>query len=276
MPTPYELVFGDPALAQRLDAIGAEAEARQVNAADPERFLQLAAAGELLRELRPEGTDAGGLLDLGRLIFHAYHYRLAGEPLYRLDEPLARRLLASPPPVGPWTLAPPAPAGYLGLPRQLLWARVAAGAAAEPVDGIFWRADEAAVDRRLDALLVLGLRADRPGFSVAGVSAVAPDGGHWADLQARVDGPDFANILPGGELRGLHGLVTEAEVLKLLSLCFWHMAAHPDAAVRDVAGSEAGAAGNAAGAAAERESAAGEASPAAGRVYRVRDVARDG
>ncbi len=232
MPTPYELVFGDPTLARRLDTIGAEAEARQVDAADPERFLQLAAAGELLRELRPEGADAGGLLDLGRLIFHAYHFRRAGEPVYRLEEPLARQLLASPPPVGAWTLTAPDPAGYLALPRQLLWARVAADAAAEPVDGSFWRVDEAAANQRLDALLVLGLRADRPGFSVAGMSAVVPDGGHWADLQARADGPDFANILPGGELRGLHGLVTEAEVLKLLSLCFWHMAAHPGSIAR--------------------------------------------
>ncbi len=245
MPTPYELAFGDPALEARLDEIRAEAESRGVDDTDPDRFVLLSSAGALLRELRPAEADAEALLDLGHLLFHAYHFRRAGKPVYLLDRALARRLLATPPTVGTWAFVLPADAGYLRFPRHLVWARVTETAPPEALDGIFWtlaaETGGTPAGRRLEALLVLGLRHDRPGFSVADVSAALPAGaagagaageasgaGHWADLRARADAPDFANILPGGELSGLHGLVTEAEVLRLLSLCAWHMAAHPE------------------------------------------------
>ncbi len=119
-------------------------------------------------------------------------------------------------------------------------ARVAASAPAEPADGLFWtmvgREDPAIPPyERLDALLALGLRSDRPGLSVIPVAARLTGGpGHWADLRARAAAPDapaspdFGNVLPGGELGGLHSLVNEAEVLKLVSLLF-RQAANPGA-----------------------------------------------
>jgi hypothetical protein len=122
-------------------------------------------------------------------------------------------------------LRAPAPAGYLQLPHQLLWTRIAEGAPAEAADGFFWSmpaAEEGARSERLDLLLVLGMRRGRPGASLVDVTVEsAGELAQWADPEARPGGPDFGNILPGGELRDYLGLVTQAEVLKLASLCFW-------------------------------------------------------
>ncbi len=252
-PTPYELAFGEGAFeSEHFPAIRAEARERAVDAADPDRFLLLAAVGALLRELPPEGAGAGQLRELGLLLFQGYHFWLYGRRVFVVEPELARRLLARPPTVGEWELTPPHPAGYLRLPRNLVWARVAEGAPAEPVDGLFWtmvgRQDPATPPYdRLDTLLALGLRSDRPGLSVVPVAARLPGGpGHGADLRARESPPDapapadFANVLPGGELGGLHSLVNEAEVLKLVSLLFWHAASHPGAVGPGAGGSEAG------------------------------------
>ncbi len=241
-PTPYELVFGGGAFeSEHFRAIQAEARERGVDASDPDRFVLLASVGALLRELPPEGSDAEPLRELGLLLFQGYHFWLYGRRVYMVEGALARRLLAQPPGVGEWELTPPHPAGYLQLPRNLVWARTGASAPAEPVDGLFWtmvgREDPSTPPyERLDVLLALGLRTDRPGLSVVPVGARLADGpGHWADLRARDADPgapagaDFAHVLPGGDLGGLHSLVNEAEVLKLVSLLFWHAAAHPEA-----------------------------------------------
>ncbi len=240
-PTPYELVFAGGAFeGEHFPAIRVEARERDVAAWNPDAFVLLASVGALLRELPPEGAGADSLRELGLLLFQGYHFWLYGRRTYVVERALARRLLAQPPVVGEWELTPPHPAGYLQLPRSLVWARVGADAPAEPVDGLFWtmvgRQDPATPPyERLDVLLALGLRADRPGLSVVPVDVSLPGGpGHWADVRARESEPgapavDFANVLPGGELGGLHSLVNEAEVLKLVSLLFWHAAAHPEA-----------------------------------------------
>jgi hypothetical protein len=147
-------------------------------------------------------------------------------------------------PIGGWHFRAPAKAGYLHLPRNLLWARVTEDVPAEPADGFFWtmidtaaRGSEdaevgdggARLEPRLPAsvalLLVLGLREDRPGFTVVDAMASPPDPpGHWGDTNARGEGEDFANILPGGELSHLHGIVNVAELFKLASRAFHHAA----------------------------------------------------
>lgn len=233
--TPYDLVFGaGPFESERFPEIRDEGRARGVRATDPDAFVQLQAVGRLLRELTPDDAPGSAVLEVGRLLFHAYHFWLFGKHVLIVDEPLARRLLAAPPIVGEWQLAPPQPAGYLQLPRNLLWARAQPDAPPEPVDGLFWamigEADAAVPPYpRLDALLALGLRADRPGLTVVDVSTPLGDlPGHFADARGRDQGADFANVLPGGELAGLFALVSRLEALKLLSLCFWQ-AAHPDA-----------------------------------------------
>lgn len=267
--TPYELIFGAGAFEEEhFPAIRAEAQERGVDATDPERFVMLASVGALLRELPAEG-GAAALHELGLLLFHGYHFWRFGRVVYLVERGLVERLAAQPPVVGEWELTPPHPAGYLQLPRNLVWARIGESAPAEPVDGLFWTmagGDDPAAPpyARLDALLALGLRSDRPGLSVVPVGAPLPDGpGHWADMRAReratgeaeatgaseatgatgaidaVPAADFANVLPGGELGGLLSLVNEAEVLKLISLLFWHAAAHPGSVVPGASGGAA-------------------------------------
>lgn len=239
-PTPYELAFGVGDFEREaFPEIRAEARGRDVDAWEPERFLQLASVGGLLRELLPADAPGAAIREAGQLLYHAYHFWEGGRRGVLLDVALARELLGPLPRIGEWELTPPAPSGYLQLPRSLLWARVDESAPAEPVDGLFWtmRAldDPAAPPyATVDTLLVLGLRPDRPGFSVVHVGAELPGGpGHWGDLEARAPGAgdDFSSVLPGGELSGLRSIVTEAEVLKLLSRCFWYAAVHPGSLV---------------------------------------------
>jgi len=235
--TPYELVFDQPGFEEdRFPAMRDEARDRGADSRVPDEFLSLGTVGGLLQDLMPDGAGGLEFRSYGLLLFHAFHFWAAGKQLYVLDEALARELAGEPPVVGSWELVPPHPAGYLQLPRNLFWARIDESAQAEPVDGFFWAliGDEDPMHppyTRLDVLLVLGLRADRPGFATIPSSSelVAAPLGHWADTSAREGGIDFANVLPGGELGGLLGLETEPEVLRLVSLVFWYAAAHPSA-----------------------------------------------
>jgi hypothetical protein len=233
-PTPYELVFGDAAFeAAWFPSIREEAETRGVDDLDPDRFVLLGRVGRLLRELVPEEAGTEAYRELGLVVFQAYHFWRLGRRVYVVDEPLARWLLDAPHEVGAWEMTPPYPAGYLQLPRNLLWARVEEAERPEPVDGFFWtmvgEEDPATPPyRRVDALLVLGVREGRPGFSVIPVGAEVGEGpGHWAESVARAEGPDFASDLPGGAEARLYTVANEIEALKLVSLAFWYAAAAP-------------------------------------------------
>jgi hypothetical protein len=152
-----------------------------------------------------------------------------------VGEPLFRHIVTDFPPIGQWELVPLSAAGYLQLPRNLLWARIAEDAQPEAVDGIFWTMvgnGDALVPpfARADLLVVLGVIPGRPGYSVIPLRAELTDPqGHWGDEQARTNSPDFANNLPGGELQQLHAIETAGEVWKLISRVFWYGAQHPDA-----------------------------------------------
>jgi hypothetical protein len=131
--------------------------------------------------------------------------------------------LSAPPPVHDWSLAQAPASGYAQLPRNLVWSVVDEGAAPEPVDGFYW-VRTTTEPPSLIVVLALGVRAERPGFSVLDASAPIPAAGHFAADDERAD--DFANFLPGGELQQLHGVRTPAEALRMASLCLWYMSAH--------------------------------------------------
>lgn len=229
-PTPYDLIF-DPAHFDeaRFRLIAEQAAARA--AVTPGDLALLPAAGELLRALLPEpeeGVPHGELVtQVSALLFHSFRFWLHGRRTHEIPEADARALLGPDVVVGEWDLRAPAPAGYVTLPRNLLWARVADDAAHEPVDGFFWSAPtagEGVRGERLDLLLALGVRRGRPGLSV--VDASIEDGAslrHWGDVEARPGGTDFENVLPGGELNRYHSLTTRAEILKLVSRILWHL-----------------------------------------------------
>jgi hypothetical protein len=127
------------------------------------------------------------------------------------------------PALGTWTFTAPAVAGYLELPRHLVWTRFDEAAPPEPIEGVFWVQSPA----RIDLLFCTGVREGRAGLGVIDVSASlpAPAPGHWGDLEAREGGADFSNILPGGEIDALLAIVTPAEALKLVSRAL-HAHAH--------------------------------------------------
>lgn len=235
--TPWALVFGAGDFDARFEDVRAEAQGRQPETAT--ELLMLPAAGQLMREMLPpsdEGAAHGEVMaQVGALLFHAYVHWLHGRHVHRLGDGALRPLLTGDADVGEWRFRVPGPGGYVQLPRNAVWARVAEETAAEPVDGMFWSAGGAPErdrdsDRdsdsggRLDLLVVLGVREGRPGVSLVDVAVETTAGlEQWAGADARPGGTDFANVLPGGELQGYHALTTRAEVLKLAVLCFWRI-----------------------------------------------------
>jgi hypothetical protein len=231
-PSPYDMVFGHELFGDRyFPAIAEEAAERGIDTWHPERFAQLKEVVGLLRRLMPaelaadgsDGLAAGFAAQYVRLLYQAFHFWLADCPHYEIGEERLRAMLEA----GAVTAAPPpVRAGYVRLPRHLVWGRTEAGAAAEPVDGFFWTstaARSAALEAgRLDVLLALGVRAGRGGFSIvdAGLDLEEHPAHAWQGVNVREAGRDFENILPGGELDGLYGVVSAGEALKLAAGCF--------------------------------------------------------
>ena len=122
--------------------------------------------------------------------------------------------------IGEWQLVAPARAGYVSLPRNLIFSRIDENAQAEAVDGFFYILNEV----RLDVLLILGVVPNRAGFSIINLAGVLSDAaeGHFGDVQARADGTDFENVLPGGSGR-LYAITNAMEALKLVSRTFRHL-----------------------------------------------------
>jgi hypothetical protein len=237
---PYELVFGAECIDDRLfPPIAEEADARRQPVDDPDRFLFLSSVGLLLQAIAggAEATDDAAqseedpgsegeepLRQYGRLLFHAFHHWRNGKRRFTLETETIRRLLDHVSTVGAWRLRAPTPAGYLRLPRNLVWAAPGPGLRPEPADGLFWtlfHPDDAPAE--LHVLLALGVRPDRPGFSVVTASGVLDREPHWAEVEARPDGGDFESTLPGGDLDRLYSIENAAELLKLASLCFWEL-----------------------------------------------------
>lgn len=220
--SPYQLIFGPDVFDQtRFEAVREQADDH--GAVAPQQLFMLPAAGELLHEMTPPEGGKDVVAQVSALLFSAYRYWRHGRRVYRMPEAMVRAVIA---PDAPLPAAPraPAAAGYVQLPRNLLWARVSDQAAPEPVDGFFWSAPaagETGATERLDLLFALGLRPGRPGLSLFDLSLdAAAQLSEWATVQGRPEGEDFANVLPGGELQGYHAITTGAEALKLAARCF--------------------------------------------------------
>ncbi|MEX0893680.1 MAG: hypothetical protein WEB88_16055 [Gemmatimonadota bacterium] len=218
-PDPYALVFGAPLFEEEtFPHLLEEAAAEGLERAGPARFVQLTAVGELLRKLVPEDAPGAATRSHGTFLYHAYNHWRGGQRTLDVDAAALTAALAPPTDAPPVTVRVPAPAGYVRLPHQRLWARIEPEAAAEPVDGFFWVAGEPTErPARLDVLLALGLREGRPGLSVLEGGTPLAEGALPPDIAAdpRPGGEAFANILPGGELQEYRGLMTPAEALLL-------------------------------------------------------------
>ena len=224
--SPYQLIFG-PAVFEESRFIAVREQAEAHHATSPTELFMLPAAGDLLRELVPPEGGRETVAQVRALLFSAYQYWRHGRHVYRMTDAMFESVVAEgatperPP-------HPPAEAAYLQLPRNRLWARIADDAPPEPVDGFFWSSPGAGANgagKRLDLLFALGIRAGRPGLSLFDLSLDTPSQlAEWATVDARPDGTDFANVLPGGEMQGYHAITLGAEALKFAALCFARIA----------------------------------------------------
>lgn len=213
------MVFGHPSIEEgRFPAIADDLALRGTTATDPDAFALLDPVRSLVAVLGPDepgGPRGEEYRAHARLVYHAFLHWSAGKPSHALDRDLARELAepageAGPP--GDRVGAVPGPAGWVGLPSTLFWARTRAAAIPEPVNGFFW----AAPPEELQVLFVTGMRPDRTGFGTLDARAPFGEAGFGEPFEPRPDGAEaFANILPGGELDGLLSIVTRGEALTL-------------------------------------------------------------
>ena len=211
--TPYEIGIPGRGFAER--------EFRGSDLNDPGAFILLGEAGRAIREI--QGKERGGdvLHRFGAFLFQAFHFHAAGEALFLLDETVARKLVESSFESNRWRGEMPEEAGYLQLPEYLFWCEPQGDGSAEQVDGICWARSS---DRTLSLLAVLGLRAGRPGMSLAELPPVKLDDSvSWLERPVRDDGADFSNTLPGGDFDRLYTLAALGEVLKLVARAFAHL-----------------------------------------------------
>ncbi len=221
-PTPYEMAFPDEGFAEsRFSAIEEEARSRDANLDESGAFLLLAQVGRVLRELGGEASPTALVPTFGAFLFHAFHFHRAAMPSFLVETSTLRYLLEADAASDRWEGELPAPAGYLQLPRHLLWARPdGEEGPAEAVDGIFWAQS---AHGTLNFLAVTGIRGDRPGFSVLPVPPVPlAEVVSWMTRPAREEGEDFATTLPGGEMDRLYSLETPGEVVKLAARILAH------------------------------------------------------
>ncbi|RMH20033.1 MAG: hypothetical protein D6701_04230, partial [Gemmatimonadetes bacterium] len=109
----------------------------------------------------------------------------------------------------PW----PADAGYVQLPRSLVWVKPGGeGAAAEAVDGLFVTARAGLVH----GVVVSGVLEGRAGFSVLPLPAV-PDGALRALAREGAPLDAFRATMPGAELDALVALTTAEAAWTLMA-----------------------------------------------------------
>jgi hypothetical protein len=229
--TPYE------ALLQPLETVAwppIEAEAAQ-RGTDPRRrdqFVLLGTVGATLRDIIPDDAPADAVEEYAELLYHGFQFWAFGKRLYVLPRDTLEALAAPEYSIGEWELAGP-PSCYVQFPEQRVWARVAADAPFEPVDGCFVVVDDTAPapqsGAHLRALLVLGLRRERPGISlVAYRTDLDP---HAAAAHAehpwREDAPPFGNAIPGGERQALHAITTTSELQAIVLRILHYLDRHP-------------------------------------------------
>ena len=229
--TPYELVFGEAGFEEAIfPRIQGEAESHAVDAARPDRFGFLSVAADAIRDVVPADATADILEEYRLLFYHGFNFWRFGRRLYTLEPGTARYLVEAAPRMTGWELKLPYPSVYVQLPPRLFWASIAIDAPPEPVDG-FFAIQSQGIDplgpgfSDLQVLMVLGVRRDRAGFSVIPFDTEVGPGipTDWAEAPGREGAPDFANILPGGELAGLYSILTNTEALKLLARALWYI-----------------------------------------------------
>lgn len=225
----------EPLAGHFFPALRDETAQRHGDGADRDTFLLLAHAGAALKQMLPDDAESAALDQAAELLWQSWRLWDTGLRMYVLSDAATARLTAPEYSTARWRFAAPA-AAYLQFPHQRLWARVAAGAAYEPVDGCFVCArDLPNGAHELRILAVLGLRAERPGVSLIMHHATINDAG-LAERAAhpwREGAAPFTNAIPGGERMGYQTIATVNELEALVLRAFHLLEAESRALVRE-------------------------------------------
>ncbi len=218
--TPYEVILGSLE-STVFPAIQIEGEQRGVDVRRRDQFVLLGHVGAVLREIVSDEAPPESLEEYSELLYHGFQFWVSGRRLYAFDEDVTAVLTSRSYDFGGWELAAP-PACYLQFPNQRLWARVAADAPWEPVDGCTVVVDEteAAPDSgaHMRVQVSLGFRLDRPGLSLISyrTDLEPTQAATFGELPWREDGDAFASTIPGGDRSGLRTLATTSELQALV------------------------------------------------------------
>ncbi len=225
--TPYEAVFGVDRLAElEFPQIAEEAERRGVLLSSRDQFAGLQSVGKLLQHLVPEDADAVAVDHHLDILYHCFAFWEADCPVYALEAPAIRSLLGDQPGLAGWQPCLAHPSCYIELPRTLFWAAVTENEPPEPAEGLFVKLGRGRRSSEAELLVVFGMRPDRPGFSVAGLTV---------DLQQarELEEPNaFASDIPGADLAGLYFLSRPSEVVLLMMQLLWYIDSYPEAIER--------------------------------------------
>lgn len=222
--TPYEMLFGGGRLAEsRFGAIRDEAREAGVDTARRDRFAQLHAVSELLRDLVPEGAEPTSLDRYLGIVHHCFLFWQGGCRYYAFDQAAVRSITSDAPDLTDWSPRTDHPALYIEMPENLCWAAVVEGEPPEPVEGMFVSPRIGRLSGAVDILMVLGIRPNRPGFSITELTANL-------EMASVIAEPDaFASEIPGAYLADLYSLQRPGQVALLLSRMLWYIETYPEA-----------------------------------------------
>lgn len=222
--TPYEMLFGGEGLAEsHFGAIRDEAREAGVDTARRDLFAQLRAVSGLLRELVPESAEPASLDRYLEILHHCFLFWDGGCRYYAFDEAAIRSIISDAPDLTGWSPRTDHPALYIEMPQNLCWAAVVEGEPPEPVEGMFVSRRPGRSAGDVDVLMVLGIRPNRPGFSVTELAANL-------EMTSDIAEPDaFASDIPGADLADLYSLQRSGEVVLLLLRMLWYIETYPAA-----------------------------------------------
>jgi hypothetical protein len=211
-PTPFDLLF-----AHHADVLADVTVAAAAAGRDPRDRTDFAAVPDVQRLLSDfESPDVvaahpEAAAEYLLLLHAAYRFNAAGRRVVTPGPPALERWAGRLPPA----TAPDVPGGacYLQLPEQRWWVQRAPDAPHEPMDGVFLtlapRNDEIAL------LAILGLRAERGGFTQVSVQARPAD---FAAARTMRRDPPFAPLMEGGTAARFRSIATAAELLTLVQI----------------------------------------------------------
>jgi hypothetical protein len=220
--TPYEIAFGEERYPEQdFPALADESGRRGVSTWRYDHFTLLERVAALLEQVLPENAEPAAVDQYVQILYHGYHFWSDGCPFYAFEAPVLRSLIEVPPDLREWSFRAPEPSLYVELPKNLFWAQVTESGPPEPVEGMFVAREADSPAAEADILVVLGLRSDRPGFSVAGLR-LDPGQARRLDEHAQ-----FQSEIPGAEQAGLYSVQRYSEAAALALRTLWYVDAYP-------------------------------------------------